>query len=248
MDRSITHTVQLVLALRDVWDDRLIGVSDFAFYVDEERVHPIRKATGHYVFIDLKSDVFRLRIEHRKFYPKVLEIDLNDIAALGFVLETPLVPNMASRLPLNCVNLYGNADPCTYVYVYAVESRSRSRVQFVDFKASDILVVNNPGQLPLVGATLAVVDPVDLQLEVFTVLKKYSCEEYKINKALIGKYKEGSMIVKAYVGVANDDGIFSVFVSKKSDCRDYIIMFSNDGKLQTETFSMAENNLMLKVM
>jgi hypothetical protein len=245
LDRIITHTVKFVLALRDSWDGRLIGCSDFVFYLDGERTYPLRKETGFYVFIDINKDVFKLKIEHKKFYPAELDINLNDIVDLNFILQVPLIPKMLGALPLNCVNIHGNADPSTIVY--AAENRSRSRIQFAGFEKGNLLLVNNPGQLPILGLTLAVIDSSSLMFEVFTVLKKLSFEKYRIDKELPQKFTKGSLITKAYIGLVDAEGLFSMFVSNRVGHEDYLIKFALDGKFKTEKLNLNKQDKILKV-
>ncbi|GHV29232.1 hypothetical protein FACS189481_1590 [Clostridia bacterium] len=228
MSSVIIHTVNLVLALRDSWSDRLIGRSEFVFFLDGVRFYPVKKESGYYVFVNLEKDVFSLRVEHKGFYSKELNIDLNEISDLDFVLELPLVPKFQNKLPLGCSNLYGKVDPNTEVYV--VKNQPRGKIQFAEFKDDNVLVVSNSGKLSMLGATLAVLDSGNLKFETFCVLKKYSSEEYKISKKLTGSYKKGDLISKAYLGIADSEGNFSMFVGPSGECKDYVWGFSLGGK------------------
>ncbi|GHU84875.1 hypothetical protein FACS1894198_1490 [Clostridia bacterium] len=236
MNRVITHTVNFVLALRDSWSDRLIGRSDFVFFLDGMRFFPIKKESGYYVFVNLEKDVFSLRVEHSGFYSKELNIDLNEISELDFVLELPLVPKFQNKLPLGCSNLYGRVDPNTEVYI--VKNQPRGRIQFAEFKDDNVLVVSNSSKLSMLGATLAILGSGSAKFETFCVLKKYSCEEYKVNKKLTGGYKKGDLISKAYLGIADSEGNFSMFVGSLGECKDYVWGFSLGGKSRFEKITL----------
>jgi hypothetical protein len=245
MNIVVTHTVSLVLALRDSWCDRLIGRADFVFFLDGERFFPIKKESGHYVFINLEKDVFKLLVEHSGFYPKELNINLNEMSDLDFVLEVPLIPKFQNKLPLGCSSLYGKVDPNTEICV--VKNQPRGRIQFAQFKDENLLVVSNPGKLNILGATLAVLSSGSTKFETFCVLKRYSYEEYKISKKLTGSYKKGDLVSKAYLGIADSEGNFNMFVGALSECKDYVWGFSLGGKSMFKNITLDSDSKRLEV-
>jgi hypothetical protein len=245
MNTVVTHTVSFVLALRDSWCDRLIGQAGFVFFLDGVRFSPIKKESGYYVFINLEKDVFNLRVEHSDFYPKELNVNLNEVSELDFVLELPLIPKFQNKLPLSCSNLYGRVDPNTEVYV--AKNQPRGKIQFAEFKDDNVLVVSNSGKLSILGATLAVLCSESAKFETFCVLKKYSYEEYKISKKLTGNYKKGDLISKAYLGIADSEGNFSMFAGASSECKDYIWGFSLGGKIRFKNITLDSDSKRLDV-
>jgi hypothetical protein len=196
------------------------------------------------VFINLEKDVFNLRVEHSGFYPKELSVNLNEMSDLGFVLELPLVPKFQNKLPLGCSNTYGKVDPNTEVYI--VKNQPRGKIQFAEFKDDNVLVVSNSGRLNILGATLAVLSSGSSSFETFCVLKKYSHEKYKINKKLTGNYKKGDLISKAYLGIADSEGNFSMFVGALSECKDYVWGFSLGGKSRFKKITLDSDSKWLE--
>ena len=225
---TIIHNVSLVLALRNSWNDQLIKSSNFAFKIDGMKAVPIKKETGHYVFTDVEKNEFKLQITSRDFIEKEISVKSDELQNLDYILELPLMPKYIRETPLNCANFYGKADPESMVA--AIRDLPRAQLKFVGAKDNTIKI-NNPMKLNIVGATLAVADTSKPKFEVFSVLKKYSFEEYVIDRTLTLKHKENELILKAYIGQANATGDFNVFVNCQNDGLDFVLSMFKDGKL-----------------
>lgn len=225
---TIIHNVSLVLALRNSWNDQLIKDSNFVFKIDGIKTAPIKKEAGYYVFTDVEKKEFELQIASRDFIEREISVKLDELQNLDYILELPLIPKYIRETPLNCANFYGKADPESMVA--AIRDLPRAQLKFVSAK-DNIIKVNNPMKLNIVGATLAVADTSKPRFEVFSVLKKHSFEEYVIDRVLTSGHKENELILKAYLGQANAIGDFNIFVNCQNEGIDFILSMFRNGKL-----------------
>ncbi|MDR1260680.1 MAG: hypothetical protein LBJ83_03095 [Oscillospiraceae bacterium] len=236
MSKSIIHAVTFVLALRNSWNDELV-TSAFIFKLNGDIKLPTRKTFGYYVFMDLESSTFEVEISHPDFYIKKININMNDALELDLVLEVPLIPLFRNRLPSGCTTIYGKEiDPHTQVY--AIRNKPRSGIQFLQLKDEDVIEVSNINKLTILGATLAAFDSENLTFDTFTVIKKCAQDIYKIDRKLPEHYKKGAPILKAYVGMVNEIGHFSIFVGDYQECHDYILKFVKSGSISFKAITL----------
>lgn len=205
--------VSMVLLLQDNFDGSNISSAQTQFYLNGQRVKPLRKNEGFYVFTIPLSENSSLKIESQGYQSVTITLpNQQDLVQKMLLIRMERSPNIFWR---DCAIKEGVVKPYSKVYAYAVDAVP---IKFQTCGTKDEkfwVLLQGYTTRPMLNRRFCVTD--GKAKEYFVVVGQNMDGTLNLDVPLQRKFKPGSVVNRVYDTSSDAEGVYHLFVETDQD-------------------------------
>ena len=232
MPTQLRHTLDLAVRLLDTTSGMLVTGADVALFRDGKRVRHMEKG-GHLILIDTGRTDFTLTVQAPGYELHTSAVYYERLDRGLPALDLHLIPGPGYRAPVPCLTLSGRCPGITSLTaVRAGESACLIR-EFEPRKR--ILTLFNPHRLELDRVHYALVNPDAGTYEPFSIVKRISDHEFKLDHPLEGEFGTYFPVCPLIFGRAGPEDTYCLRVRDSGTSAQWMVRWEAGGPPQFKT-------------
>ncbi len=228
MTTVITARLTLAVRLVDTTTGRELTETDIRFYIGTDMLHPMRKGSGTYVFVNMSKEDFLMRICARGFEDMDVNVQHESLDPRLPILDVFLMPSEKNMVGGPLLQINGTLSGLQYLEAIDLGHPIgvfQSAVTKKDVTKMTLLPATQGGGVALDSISYAILSKDRSRYEVFTVKEQDSPTSVILKAQMSIEHELNDRIFRIVYGRAGPKGAFVLKVRDDSSDLNYLLHF-----------------------
>ena len=228
MATVITARLTLAVRLVDTTTGRELSENDVRFYIGKDLVHPMKKGSGTYVFVNMGREDFLMRICAYGFDDYELDVKYETLDPRLPMIDVFLMPSEKNRVGGTVLQINGTLQKLEYLEAIDLNHTIGAFQSVVTKKGvtkMTVLPMTTGGGVALDTIEYAILSKDQQRYEVFTVNEQDTSSSVILKSALKFEHELNDRIFRIVYGRAGPKGAFVLKVRDESSTLNYLLHF-----------------------
>ena len=227
---AIVITAHLTLAVRlvDTTTGRELTETDIRFYIGNDMVHPMRKGSGTYIFVNMSKEDFLMRICARGYDDIDVNVQHETLDPRLPILDVFLMPSEKNMVGGPILQINGTLSGLEYLEAIDLGHPIgvfQSAVTKKEVTKMTLLPTTQGGGVALDSISYAILSKDQSRYEVFTVKEQDSATSVILRAQMKTEHELNDRIFRIVYGRAGPKGAFVLKVRDESSVLNYLLHF-----------------------
>ncbi len=228
MTTVITARLSLAVRLVDTTMGRELSENNIRFFIGNDLVHPMKKGSGTYVFVNMSKEDFLMRICAYGFDDYELDVKFETLDPRLPIIDVFLMPSEKNRVGGTVLQINGTLQKLEYLEAIDLNhpiGAFQSAVTKKEVTKMTVLPMTTGGGVVLDTIDYAILTKDQQRYEVFTVKEQDTSSSVILKSALKFEHELNDRIFRIVYGRAGPKGAFSLKVRDDSSTLNYLLHF-----------------------
>ncbi len=228
MTTVITAKLTLAVRLVDTTTGRELSENDISFYIDGGLVHPMKKGSGTYIFVNMSKEEFLMQVRAYRFMDMEVKVDCKTLDPRLPMLDLFLMPSEKNQTGGQVIEIKGTLSGLETIQAIDLnrpEGAFQSVTTKKDITKMTLLPMTSGGAVALDSMAYALLSKDQMRYEVFTVQEQDSKASVIIRSPLKYEHELNDRIFRIIYGRAGPGDNFILKVRDDSATLNFILYF-----------------------
>jgi hypothetical protein len=224
----ITARLTLAVRLVDTTTGKELSENDIRFFIGDDLVHPMKKGSGTYVFVNMGREDFLMRVYAFGYDDYETDVKLETLDPRLPMLDIFLMPLEKNRIGGSVLQISGTLSKLEYIEAIRLD-HPIGAFQSVSTRKNvtrmTVLPMTTGGGVALDTINYAILSKDQQRYEVFTVMEQDASNSVILKSQLKFEHELNDRIFRIVYGRAGPKGKFVLKVRDESSSLPYLLHF-----------------------
>ncbi len=228
MTTVITAKLTLAVRLVDTTTGRELSENDISFYIDGGLVHPMKKGSGTYIFVNMSKEEFLMQICAYGFMDMDVKVDCKALDSRLPMFDVFLMPSEKNQIGGQVIEINGTLSGLESIQAININhpvGAFQSVVTKKDITKMTLLPMTTGGGVALDSIAYAMLSKDQSRYEVFTVQEQDSKASVVLRSPLKYEHELNDRIFRIIYGRAGPGDDFRLKVRDDEATLNYLLYF-----------------------